>query len=187
MTSSDIKDLSLDVDIGSAEGLSVDQMTRSRLQFLLGQSAYIVRQTHFADAKAGTLLAIVGALAIIVADRRAEIPPYFLLAYICVTLLVVAICLITLMPRVPRQAQSEEMQSSDLFSWPTLSSESFDAEQYATLMRTSNASLLVMSIASSNVAIARVLRVKYRLLRIALGLALIDLLALGLVLSPALF
>ena len=66
-------------------------------------------------------------------------------------------------------------------------SESFDAEQYATLMRTSNASLLVMSIASSNVAIARVLRVKYRLLRIALGLALIDLLALGLVLSPALF
>lgn len=187
MEPKDLENLSLDLDIGSSEGLSVDQMTRSRLQFLLGQSANIIRQMQFADAKAGTLLAIVGVLALIVADRQADVHAYFLIAYSLVTVAVVAICLIALLPRVPAKKQAQEMRHTDLFSWPALSSDGHDGAHYADLMRTSDASQLVMSIARSNVAIARVLRIKYNLLRCALALALIDLIALGFTLNPSAF
>jgi hypothetical protein len=175
----DLEDLKLDLDIGSSEGLSVDQMTRSRLQFLLGQNAYIIGQMRFADAKAGTLLAIVGVLAIIVTDRQTEMNAIFFSAYILVTMLVVATCLIALMPRVPSDAEASEMRKTDLFSWPSLSSDTLDVTKFATLMRTSDASLLVVSVSKSNLSLARVLRVKYRLLRVAFLLALIDLVALG--------
>ena len=185
MARDDLETLAFDIDIGSDEGLSVDQMTRSRLQFLLGQSAQISRQTQFADAKAGTLLAIVGVLALIVADRQAGVHAYLLAAYAIVTVAVVAICLYALMPRVPSAKHADELSNSDLFSWPSLSSGSFDGVHYADIMRTSNASILVMSIARSNVAIARVLQNKYKLLRYALGLALVDLILLGCLLSPA--
>lgn len=181
----DLDELDLDLDIGSSEGLSVDQMTRSRLQFLLGQSTYIIRQIQFADAKAATLLAIVGVLAIIVADREAEIHIAFFAAYLLLTISVVAICLVALLPRVPSNAQAKEMRNTEFFSWPALSSDGFEPEQYAKLMRTSDASQLVISIARSNIAIARVLRLKYKLLRGALVLALIDLVALGLALLPS--
>ena len=185
MAQDDLEHLAFDVDIGSAEGLSVDQMTRSRLQFLLGQSAQINRQTQFADAKAGTLLAIVGVLALIVADRQTGVHIYLLAACALMTVAVVAICLFALMPRVPSQKTASDIRDSDLFSWPALSSQNFDGAQYADVMRTSNASILVMSIARSNVVTARVLRAKYTLLRYALGLALIDLIALGVVLAQS--
>ncbi len=178
----DLDDLKLDLDIGSSEGLSVDQMTRSRLQFLLGQNAYIIGQMRFADAKAGTLLAIVGVLAIIVSDRQAEMNAIFFSAYIVVTVMVVAACLVALLPRVPSRAQAAEMPKTDLFSWPSLSGDGLDAEKFSASMRTSNASLLVISVARSNLALARVLRLKYRMLRAAFLLALIDLIALGILL-----
>ncbi|MEO1323518.1 MAG: Pycsar system effector family protein [Pseudomonadota bacterium] len=187
MQPQELRELSFDVDIGSSEGLSVDQMTRGRLQFLIGQNAYVVLQTQFADAKAGILLAIVGALAIIVSDRQTEVHPYLLSGYILVTFIVVAICLLALLPRVPKKTQAAMMQKSDLFSWPSLSSDAMKAEEYADLMRSSNASVLVMSIARSNVAVAQVLRVKYRLLRLALGFAMIDLIALGIVFNASMF
>lgn len=182
MGKENFEDLQLDVDIGSSEGLSVDQMTRSRLQFLLGQNGYIVRQVQIADAKAGTLLAIVGVLAIIITDRQAGVHPYIVATYFTITALVVSLCLITLLPRTPSKKLASEMRAVDVFSWPALSSGGLEAGQFASLMRTSDASLLVTSVARSNFANSRVLSVKFSLLRLALALALVDLLTFGAVL-----
>ncbi|MEM9378026.1 MAG: Pycsar system effector family protein [Pseudomonadota bacterium] len=186
MQSKDLDDLDLELDIGSSEGLSVDQMTRSRLQFLLGQNAYIIGQMQFADAKAGTLLAIVGVLAIIVAERQTETNVWFFAAFILIAVCVVAICLMALLPRVPKKNHAIDLRKTDLFSWPALSSHGLEATDFAATMRTSNASLLVMSIATSNVSLARILRRKYGLLRSALVLALVNLVVLGLTLLPSL-
>jgi len=174
---------SLDVDIGSKEGLSVDQMTRSRLQFLLGQNTNIVRQTQMADAKAGTLLAIVGVLTLIVADRQLGVHPQVMALHFAVTLVIVATCLLALFPRVPGARDLQDAARTDFFSWPVLGADEVEPERFAALMRTSNASQLVMWTATSNVRIARVLRRKYRYLRLALLVAFIDLVALVLVLG----
>lgn len=186
MAQENLENLSLEVDIGSAEGLSVDQLTRSRIQFLLGQNSNIVRQSQFADAKAGTLLAIVGVLTLIVANQQTEMNTYLVATHFLVTIGIVAVCLVAILPRVPSRKDAAAMPKTDLFSWPSLSGEGFDAASYASVMRTSEASQLVMSLAKSNVAKARILNRKYSLLRRALFLAFVDLIALlALLAAPA--
>ena len=179
MEETNLDKLSLDLDIGSSEGLSVDQLTRSRLQFLLGQHTSIMHQVQFADAKAGSLLAIAGVLTLIVAGRDFLAHGIFVTSQLVLTMLVVAICLYTLFPRIPKPAQIEKLRRVERFSWPVLSDAAFDEEAYTQFMRTSDASHLVVSVARSNAANARILRTKYLWLRRALALALIDLALLG--------
>ncbi|MEM7767555.1 MAG: Pycsar system effector family protein [Pseudomonadota bacterium] len=167
--------LALDVDIGSREQLSVDQLTRSRLQFVLGQNAAIVQQIQFADAKAATLLALTGVLAYGLTYEVLSVPLPILAVLLGLTGAVIALCLLAVMPRIRDGGSGAELYKRDPFSWPALSAKGFDADTHADFLRTSQASHLVMAVARSNVAIAAVLSRKYSLLRAALWLAIADL------------
>jgi len=170
--------LALDVDIGSKEQLSVDQLTRSRLQFALGQNAVIVQQTQFADAKAATLLALTGALAYGLSGEAAGLAPPLLLGFLALTGGVIALCLLAVLPRIRTGQTGPALHERDRFSWPALTGDDYGDDEHADFLRTSQASQLVMAVARSNVAIASVLSRKYALLRAALWLALFELAAL---------
>ncbi len=174
----DLEGMPLDADIGSKEQLSVDQLTRSRLEFALSQNAAIIHQTQFADAKAATLLALTGLLALsIIEGRLADAPVAILGAHFALALLIVGICIFVLLPRMAPARDVAQMHRSDRFSWPVLTVDDYSAEQHASFLRTSQASQLVVSVARSNVAVSQILARKYLLLRVALILAIVDLLA----------
>ncbi len=171
----DLEALALDIDIGSREQLSTDQLTRSRLQFALGQNASIIQQTRFADAKAATLLALTGVLAYGFTGEALRLPPVLLSGVLGLTGAVIALCLLAVMPRRGSGARAGELCRRERFSWPALIAPDYGADDHAAFLRTSQASHLVVSIARSNAAIAAVLARKYALLRAALWLALLDL------------
>ncbi|MEL6286968.1 MAG: Pycsar system effector family protein [Pseudomonadota bacterium] len=168
--------LPFDQDIGSKEQMSVDQLTRSRLQFALGQNAAIVQQTQFADAKAATLLALTGVLAYGLTADAVSFPAPVLGGLFVLTCAVIGLCLVTLTPRVP-SGNGNALYRTDRFSWPALTDTAYDADTHATFLRTAQASQLVMAVARSNAAIAKVLARKYAILRIAMLAALLDLAA----------
>ena len=169
--------LDLDLDIGSKEQLSVDQLTRSRLQFALGQNQSIIQQTQFADAKAATLLALTGVLALAVTGEAVPVAREFVAGLLGLTILVIGICLMALLPRVAPRKTVESLHEIDRFSWPALTADGYAADAHAEFLRTSQASQLVMAVARSNAAIAKILARKYLYLRTALILAMVDLTA----------
>lgn len=173
----ELESMPLNMDIGSAEKLSVDQMTRSRLEFAISQNASIIQQTQFADAKAATLLALTGLLALgILEGRIANAPVLILGAHFALALLVVGICMFALMPRMAPARDTARMHRTDRFSWLVLTVPDYSGDEHASFLRTSQASQLVVSVARSNVAVSQILARKYLLLRIALIVAMVDLL-----------
>lgn len=179
MDSDAIETLSLDMDIGSSEGLSVDQLARARLQFLIGQNTSILHQTQFADAKAGTLLAVFGVVTVVFGQNPGFLPPLISFALLALTVAIIALCLLAILPQIPGRKQVSALRARELFSWPALTDETASPEGFAGFMRTSQVSHLVVSLARANEATARILQRKYRLLRWALLSALAGLVLLA--------
>ena len=63
-TAESLEALDLSEDIASREGVDISHTSRMRLDFLLGQNHSFVRQTQFADTKAGLLMTLMGLLAL---------------------------------------------------------------------------------------------------------------------------
>lgn len=168
MSSHGIEELSLDLDIGSSEALTVDQLARARLQFLIGQNASILHQTQFADAKAGTLLAVFGVVTVVVGQNPDFLPPLVSLVLLALTVIIIALCLFAVLPRIPDRNQVRALRRHELFSWPILTDDTASEEAFSDFMRTSQASHLVVSVARANEATARILQRKFKLLRWAL-------------------
>lgn len=180
-----VEEVAPDRDIASREGLSTDQLTRSRLSYLIAQNNSLVQQTQFADAKAGALLAVVG----LVATRGTGggglgLIPVETVAFFALHIAVLVACLIVLIPRFVGWEARRALARAELFSWPALVTENPAEDHFPGFMRTAQASQLVMSLARANRSLASILHRKFAWLRIAFLLATADL---GLLAAAALF
>lgn len=165
---------------GTSELLSDDRTTADgiislRLQFLLGQADNLGKQIQFADMKAVALFALIGVIA---ANALLSIESVeyagALTALIQIKAVIMAICLFVVLPRLASKKLSTLMVKQDRFSWPALTSESYGPEEHANYMRSSDPAELIVSVARSNVIVARILRRKFSLLRWAFLLAMVD-------------
>jgi hypothetical protein len=166
-----------DAAIASREGMTNDQLFRARLSFALEQSRSLFGQVQFADAKAGTLLALVGLLAAHVASGGVGAGAWEMRGLLLLDGAVIGLCVLVLLPRTAPRAVRRTMAQTDRYSWPALAAEGYGSEEHADFVRTAQASQLVVSVGRSNAAVAHILAVKYGLLRWAFALAFADVVA----------
>jgi hypothetical protein len=148
-----------------------------RMQFLVGQHASLISQTQFADAKAAALMTLMGLVAlngpVQVGDAgRQGIDALFIFILM---MLAIGFAIFSIVPRFPDAEVCRLINRRDRFSWPALVSRDYEPLAHAEFMRAAEASQLIMSVAQSNGAMARVLHRKFRYLRIAFILGAIDL------------
>ena len=175
-----IDELPLDVDIGSHEGVGIDHLARMRMSFLLDQNKTMSVQTKFADAKAGALLAFIG----LIATRGPAPVGELTVSSLVITALhgcVLIACLIVLYPRYLSRAQRNAIAETDHYSWPALAADTVTPGAFSTYMRSAQFSQLVHSMAHANVALSHILMSKFGWLRTAFVLAVVDVLAQGVV------
>ena len=174
----DLERLPLDARIEGTEGMDVNHSSRMRMQFLVGQHASLVTQTQFADAKAAALMTLLGLVALNGPVQIRALEPHQFDALGIFILMIVAIgfAMWAIIPRFPDAELCKLIKRRDRYSWPALVSQDYDPMDHAIFMRTAEASQLIMSVAQSNGAIARVLHRKFRYLRIAFMVAAVDLL-----------
>lgn len=174
----DIDEMPLDRPIDGREGLDVNHASRMRMQFLVGQHASLVSQTQFADAKAAALMTLMGLVALNgpVQVRGATVHEIDALAIFIMMILAIGFAVFSIIPRFPDADLCRLINRRDRFSWPALVSQDYDPLDHARFMRTAEASQLIVSVAQSNGAMARVLHRKFRFLRVAYVLGSIDLL-----------
>lgn len=176
-TSFDIETLSLDDPIQGNEGLDVNHASRLRMQFLASQHASLVTQVQFADAKAAALMTLMGLVALNGPVKVSEASGQNIAAIGIFILMMVAIgfAMASIIPRYPDAKLNKLIKRRDRFSWPALVAQGYEPLDHAEFMRQAEASQLIMSIAQTNGAMARVLRSKFRMLRLAFLLAALDL------------
>lgn len=174
----DLETLPLDRPIQGHEGMDVNHASRMRMQFLVGQHASLVTQTQFADAKAAALMTLMGLVALNGPVKITAADPHQVDALSIFVLMIAAIgfAMFAIIPRFPDAQLCRLINRRDRFSWPSLVSQDYDPLDHARFMRTAEASQLIMSIAQSNGAMARVLHRKFQFLRIAFILGAVDLL-----------
>lgn len=179
--------LELDLDLGSKEGVTRDHAARIRMQYLLDQTALFGQQTQFADTKATAVLAfagVVGARAAVAFDlARLGIAEFALLG---LTAAALALCLLVLIPRYPPEAGRRALLQTERYSWVALSAPGYSAEEYARFVRSAEIAQLISSAATVNIAMARILSMKFRFLRAAFIVAIADVLGVALYLLGAL-
>ena len=180
MSDKKIDEMELDVDIGSHEGLSLNYITRDRMAFVLGQNQTMIKQTQFADAKAGAMLAFLGLIATrgpgAVTEVEASTASPELIMQLILHAAALICCLIVLFPRYAKLDARKNMYDFDRFSWPALTGGGASPDGFTAFMRTSQVSQLVASIARSNHTLAAILLSKFGWLRWAFGLGVIDVL-----------
>lgn len=149
-------------------------MTRARIEFAIGQNAALYDQVKFADAKAATLLTLIGLLAAFVSGGGIDASTPATAVLLALNALVIALCLLVLTPRLPGPQERARLARTDRFSWTALTCTGYTAEDHAAFLRRAQASQLIVSIARSNSAVARVLMRKFTLLRFAFAAAGLD-------------
>lgn len=169
-----LDDMAFEGNVESLEKMSVDQLFRSRLQYALAQNASIFAQTQFADAKAGTLLAMIGLLTAHVASGGVGADPLAVRGLLVLNSLVILTCVGVLVPRIGKAEGRKTMARLDRFSWPSLTGTDYTAEDHAQFVRKAQASQLILSVGRANATVAQILFAKYRLLRVAFVLTLLD-------------
>ena len=174
----DIEDVDPLDHIEGSEGLDANHASRLRMQFLASQHASLVTQVQFADAKAAALMTLMGLVALNGPVRIAATGPHDLNAVGIFVLMMTAIAcaMFSIIPRYPDGSLNKLIKRRDRFSWPALVAQGYEPLDHAEFMRSAEASQLVMSIAQTNGAMARVLHSKFRFLRTAFLLAALDLL-----------
>ncbi len=178
--------IELDLEIGSNEGVSRDHAARIRMQYLLDQTALFSQQTQFADTKATAVLAlagVVGARAAVSFDLARLGPIEY--ALLALTALALALCLFVLIPRYPPEADRRALLQLERYSWVSLSAPGYSAEEYARFVRSAEIAQLISSAATVNIAMARILAMKFRYLRAAFVVAIADVAAAALYLLGA--
>lgn len=178
MNNFDIEDVNLDIPVEGTEGLDANHASRLRLQFLVSQHASLVTQTQFADAKAAALMTLMGLVALNGPVKIGAIGPQNVDAVAIFILMMIAIgfAIWAIIPRYPDAKLNKLIKRRDRFSWPALVANGYEPLDHAEFMRSAEATQLIMSIAQTNGASARVLSQKFRFLRTAFLLACIDLL-----------
>ncbi|MEL6267055.1 MAG: hypothetical protein AAFR52_15645 [Pseudomonadota bacterium] len=99
------------------------------------------------------------------------------------SLAVLVVCIAAIVPRFPAAGLRRALWREDRFSWPALAGGDYGPGEFARFMRTAEASQMVCSLARSNAACATILLGKYRLLRLAFALALVQFVLLGAVIG----
>ena len=178
MSAFNIDDIELDIPVEGTEGLDANHASRLRLQFLVSQHASLVTQTQFADAKAAALMTLMGLVALNGPIKIGAIGPQNVDAVTIFILLMIAIAfaIAAIIPRYPDAKLNTFIKRRDRFSWPALVAHGYEPLDHAEFMRSAEASQLIMSIAQTNGATARVLSTKFKFLRTAFILACINLL-----------
>ena len=172
----DIESMDFDRPIGGTEGLDVNHASRLRMQFLASQHASLVTQTQFADAKAAAVMTLMGLVALNGPVKIGAGPPGADAVLIfCLMIASIGCAMWAIIPRYPDQKLNKLIKRRDRFSWPALVAQGYEPLDHAEFMRTSEATQLIMSIAQTNGAMARVLRRKFQFLRAAFLLASLDL------------
>lgn len=180
MTDKKIDEVTLDVDIGSREGISLNYVTRDRMAFALGQNQTMITQTQFADAKAGAMLAFLGLIAtrgpgaVMEVTSGAASPEVILQLLLHAAALIC--CLIVLFPRYASLDARRSLYEYDRFSWTALTGKGHSPEDFSDFMRTAEISQLVMSVARSNHTLAMILLSKFSWLRWAFAFGVADVL-----------
>ena len=174
----DIEDVGTSAAIEGTEGLDVNHASRLRMQFLASQHASLVTQVQFADAKAAALMTLMGLVALNGPVKIGEASAHNIFAIGIFILMMIAIgcAMASIIPRYPDAKLNKLIKRRDRFSWPALIAQGYEPLDHAEFMRTAEASQLIMSIAQTNGAMARVLQSKFKLLRAAFILAAFDLL-----------
>lgn len=142
-----------------SQNVPVGDSLRVRVQYLTAQHQAMVVQTQFADAKAAALLTLSG-LAIL----RVPLPDQMGLVHVTLIIVLFATILLCLLAVMPRYGAAG-YDVNDRFSWVALC----DAEpaRLVDFARDGDLPELLTSLATSNVGGARVLKKKFRLIRLA--------------------
>ncbi|MEM7189447.1 MAG: hypothetical protein AAF439_07535 [Pseudomonadota bacterium] len=164
-----------DAIVGRHEGVSPDEVAKLRLWHLQAQSQNIMRQTILADTKAATLLALIGLVATRVA-LQVEPANFGALELLLFTnkAVVLCLCLHVIMPRFPRRADWSRITGFERYSWTGLANPMEPDCDYGAFASAAAPSQMFTSIARANQGAAKVLRFKFKWLRIAFLLAIAD-------------
>ncbi len=168
------------LNISGKEGVDINYLSRVRAQYVITQHTTMLHQIQFADAKAAALMALIGLLTL-----RGPIPIEAATSniidslFVLVAALTILFSLAAIMPRFPGRSKRERLLEMECWSWPALSANSLEAEDYALFIQTSEQSELLHSVANSNVIVARLLRRKFLYLRISFVFATCAILLLG--------
>ena len=164
-----------DYATSSKEGVSIDELAKLRMWHLQSQSNIIMRQTLMADAKAATVLALIGLVAtrILLSGDLAAGGALTMLMF-ANKAAVLCLCLYVIMPRFPRDADWAKMRSHERFSWAALANPELQTYDFGEFAARSDASQMFRSIGRANHGMARVLLTKFKLLRTVFLLAIVD-------------
>lgn len=160
--------------IDAREGMGVDQLVRSRLQYLAAQDRSLIAQIQFADAKAAAMITLLG-LVLIEAWRPGPDPAPAAAGLVALSsaffhvaaAIGLGLCLWAVIPRYPSDEDRQASALSERYSWPALAADPEGGDDYAAFMRASQPSHLVASLAQSNHALAQILARKFQTLRTA--------------------
>lgn len=151
------------------EGVKMGDLLRCRIQYLAAQNRSLNMQAQVADAKAATLLTVIGLLMVngpFAADYR-DTGDVVALMILALSALCFGACIYALVPRYPDPATRDRIALRDRFSWPGLASDRLHPEVYAQFVRDSQATHLLLSMARSNGALSKIILQKYMSIRFA--------------------
>ncbi len=176
-----IKELALDVDLNSCEGLDINYVSSIRSKYLVTQHQTMVTQMQFADAKAGALIALMGFLSLRGPIKINELDETGIFGHVFFISAGIAVlfALFTIFPRFPSKSKRNKLFSTDRWSWPALAGNEKKSEEYAEYIRTAEVSQLMHSLSVSNCFVASILLSKYQMLRIGFFFGLITVGLLG--------
>ena len=161
--------------VQSEEGISGDELAKLRLWHLQAQSATIMRNTLMADAKAATVLALIGLVATkVLLGLDMDNAGVFTAAMFANKALVLCLCLWVIMPRLPRDAGWAALRQTERFSWTALANPQLTGYDYGGFAAGADASQLFRSLGRANQGAARVLLIKFKYLRLVFLLAIGD-------------
>ena len=164
-----------DCTVDAREGVSADEVAKIRLWHLQAQSQNIMRQTVLADTKAATLLALIGLVATKVAIELPETGiGLFAVLLFANKAAVLCLCLHVIMPRFPAKTDWPRIRQYERYSWAGLANPTDDQYDYGSFARDAKPSHIFTSIARANQGAARVLLFKFKWLRLAFLLAIVD-------------
>ncbi len=163
--------------VASEEGISNDELAKIRLWHLQTQSATILRQTLMADAKAATVLALIGLVATkVLMGLDLSAAGSFTILMFTNKAVVLCLCLYVIIPRFPREEDWTCLRRFERFSWAALSNPQLGSYDYGQFAAQADASQIFRSVGRANQGAARVLMAKFRLLRVVFLLAIADVL-----------
>ena len=151
-----------------------------RMSYLVNQNRTMIRQNQFVDAKAGALLAVVGIFAFKgpVDITTLTISNPVEACYLAAILTAIVFTVASIFPRYPGKRGRKLRAEAETWSWPSLSAVDLDDARMRGLPNVASLEQLFASVSHSNADMARIILLKFQLLRLGFVFAVI---ALGIV------